>query len=171
MKATERRKAMLALLFSEQIAITGAELAERFGVSRQIIVQDIAALKAAGHEIFSTHYGYLVQRASMVERVFKLFHTTEETEDELSTIVQLGGFIVDVFVWHRVYGKIEASLNIGSMARVQQFLEGVRNGKSQELMNITGGYHYHTIRADTEEILDAITEELAGRGYLVPEHQ
>ena len=170
MKADERRKELINLLLAEREPISGTVLSERFGVSRQIIVQDIAMLKAAGHEIFSTHQGYLIQRAAVAERVFKVFHTTHETEDELTTIVQLGGTVVDVFVWHRVYGKIEAPLNISSPSRIAQFLEGVRSGKSQELMSITGGYHYHTVRAENEEILDTITEELAGRGYLVPEH-
>ena len=170
MKAVERRKAIVARLQSAKEAVSGSTLSEEFQVSRQIIVQDIAMLKAAGHEIFSTHQGYLIQRTALAERVFKVFHTTEETEDELSIIVQLGGMVADVFVWHRVYGKIAAPLNICSMDQVKQFIDGVRNGKSQELMNITGGYHYHTVRAENEGILETITEELAGRGYLVPEH-
>ena len=170
MKAEERRKEIVNLLLAVNAPVSGTTLSERFDVSRQIIVQDIAMLKAAGHEIFSTHQGYLIQRTALAERVFKVFHTTEETEDELSIIVQLGGMVADVFVWHRVYGKIAAPLNICSMDQVKQFIDGVRNGKSQELMNITGGYHYHTVRAENEGILETITEELAGRGYLVPEH-
>ena len=65
-----------------------------------------------------------------------------------STEAISGGTVVDVFVWHKVYGKMSAQLNIFSNLHVKQFIEGVRTGKSTELMNITGGYHYHTIRAD-----------------------
>ena len=76
---------------------------------------------------------------------------------------------MDVFVWHKVYGKIEAKLNIFSRLHVKQFIEGVRIGESTELMNITGGYHYHTVRADSEEILDKIGDALGERNYIVPE--
>lgn len=169
MKAEERRKGIAALLISEQKPISGGALSQRFGVSRQIIVQDIAVLKAAGYDILSTHQGYIMQKAPLTERVFKLRHTKEQTEDELSCIVDLGGTVVDVFVWHKVYGKIEAPLNIFSRLQVKQFLEGVRSGKSTELMDITGGYHYHTVRADSEETLDRIFQALRERNYIVPE--
>ncbi|MBQ7346819.1 MAG: transcription repressor NadR [Clostridia bacterium] len=169
MKSAERRKAIVTLLMSQKEPISGGVLAERFNVSRQIIVQDIAMLKATGYEILSTHYGYVLQTSPLAERVFKVHHTKEETEDELSCIVDLGGTVVDVFVWHKVYGRIEAPLNIFSKLHVKQFIEGVRSGKSTELMSITGGYHYHTVRADSEDVLDHIAEVLDRRGYTVPE--
>ena len=168
MKANERRKAIVNLLLSEQETLSGSALSERFGVSRQIIVQDITVLKGMGYDILSTHNGYIMQKSPLKERVLKLHHTTEQTEDELSLIVGLGGTVVDVFVWHKVYGKMEAKLNIFSDLQVKQFIEGVRTGKSSELMNITGGYHYHTIRADSEEILDRIENVLKERGYIAP---
>lgn len=169
MKVAERRKAIANLLLSSNEAIPGAELARRFNISRQIIVQDITVLKGTGYDILSTKSGYVIQKSPLAERVFKLRHTTAETEDELSCIVGLGGTVVDVFVWHKVYGRIEASLNIFSELHIKQFLEGVRSGKSTELMNITGGYHYHTVRADSQEILDKIGAALDARGYIVPE--
>ena len=168
MKAAERRNAIVNLLLSEQEAVSGSALSERFGVSRQIIVQDITVLKGMGYDILSTHNGYIMQKSPLKERVLKLHHTTEQTEDELSLIVGLGGTVVDVFVWHKVYGKMEAKLNIFSSLQVKQFIEGVRTGKSSELMNITGGYHYHTIRAESEEILDRIENVLKERGYIAP---
>lgn len=169
MKAEERRKEILHLLLSQQSPISGGELAGRFGVSRQIIVQDISLLKAAGYEVLSTHHGYIVRETPLVERVFKVRHTSEQTEDELNRIVDLGGTVVDVFVWHKVYGKMEAKLNIFSRLQVKQFIEGVRSGKSTELMNITGGYHYHTVRAESEEVLDRIGRALEEGVYTVPE--
>lgn len=169
MKAADRRKAIVSLLLSSRDAISGGKLSQEFGVSRQIIVQDITVLKGSGYEILSTHNGYLMQKSPLKERVFKLHHTTEQTEDELSAIVSLGGTVVDVFVWHKVYGKMVAPLNIFSPLQVKQFIEGVRSGKSTELMNITGGYHYHTIRAESDEILDAIGAVLTQRGYIAPE--
>lgn len=168
MKAAERRKAIANLLSSEQEAKSGSMLSEIFGVSRQIIVQDIAVLKGQGYDILSAHSGYIMQKSPLKERVFKIFHTHEQTEEELNLIVAQGGTIVDVFVWHKVYGKVQAKLNIFSRLQVKQFLEAVRMGVSTELMNITGGYHYHTVRAETEEILDQIELELREKGYIVP---
>ena len=166
MKVTERRKTIVNLLSASKTPISGGELSKQFNVSRQIIVQDITVLKGLGYEIFSTHHGYVLQKSPLVERVFKLKHTTEQTEDELNSIVDLGGTVVDVFVWHKVYGKISATLNIFSRLHVKQFLEGVRTGKSTELMNITGGYHYHTVRADSEAVLDRIGVMLTEKKYI-----
>lgn len=166
MKADERRRAILNLLLSENRAISGSELSERFGVSRQIIVGDISILKAKGSEILATHNGYVIQSSPVKERVFKVYHTTKETEDELTLITDLGGTVADVFVWHKVYGRMNAKLNISSRKEIEEFIEGVRSGKSIELMNITGGYHYHTVRAESEEILDRIGAALDLRGYI-----
>ena len=126
-------------------------------------------LKGQGFDILSTHNGYIIQKSPLKERVFKVKHTTMQTEDELTTIVELGGTVVDVFVWHRVYGRIEAALNIFSPLQIKQFIEGVRSGKSTELMNVTGGYHYHTVRAGSIEILDKIGEALEKKKYIVKE--
>ena len=168
MKTTERRNAIANFLLAENRAVSGGELSEKFGVSRQIIVQDITVLKGSGYDILSTHNGYVIQKSPLKERVFKLYHTTDQTEDELSLIVDLGGTVADVFVWHKVYGKVIAPLNIFSPLQVKQFIEGVRTGKSSELMNITGGYHYHTVRAESEEILDKIGNALNEKGYIAP---
>ena len=169
MKVAERRKAIVNLLLSAKEPISGGELAQRFHISRQIIVQDITVLKGTGYEILSTSQGYVMQRSPLAERVFKVRHTTDQTEDELSCIVDLGGTVVDVFVWHKVYGKIEAALNIFSPLHVKQFMEGVRTGQSTELMHVTGGYHYHTVRAESPAVLDRIEAALNERNYIVPE--
>ena len=169
MKADQRRKEIASYMMSAQNAVPGGKLSEKFGVSRQIIVQDISALKADGYDILSTHNGYILKGTPLCERVFKVFHTREQTENELNTIIDFGGTVADVYVWHKVYGKMSAPLNISSRRHVAQFLEGVRTGKSSELMNITGGYHYHTVRADSEEILDNIEKALEEQNYIVPE--
>ncbi len=169
MKVAERRKAIVNLLLAAKEPVSGGELAQKFDISRQIIVQDITVLKGTGYEILSTSQGYVMHKSPLSERVFKVRHTTEQTEDELSCIVELGGTVVDVFVWHKVYGKIEAALNIFSQMHIKQFLEGVRTGQSTELMHITGGYHYHTVRADNEDVLDRIENALNKRNYIVPE--
>ena len=169
MKAQDRRSGIASLLMSADGAVSGGALSEKFGVSRQIIVQDISALKSLGYEILSTHSGYVLLHAPLAERVFKVHHTSEGTEGELRLIVENGGAVFNVFVWHKVYGKMEAKLNISSQHHVDSFMEGVRSGKSTELMNITGGYHYHTVLAESEAALDCIEDALRARGYLVAE--
>jgi len=168
MKADERRKAIANLLLASDGPLTGAELARRFEVSRPIIVQDVAVMKAAGYDIVSTHSGYVLQRSPFAERVFKVRHDSSQTPDELMSIVGLGATVVDVYVRHKVYGVMRAQLNIATPSQVSQFVEGVRTGKSTLLMGITGGYHYHTVRAADEATLDAVEAMLAEKGYLVP---
>ncbi|MDO4618669.1 MAG: transcription repressor NadR [Clostridia bacterium] len=168
MKVQDRRKEIASCLLASSEPLSGSTLSEKFGVSRQIIVSDISQLKAKGYEILATHNGYVISRSPLSERVIKVKHTTKETEDELNTIVDLGGTVVDVFVWHKVYGKVRADLNIFSRLQVQQFIEGVRSGKSTELMNITGGYHYHTVRADSDKILNNIEKALREKNYIAP---
>ena len=170
-KADVRRKEIVNILSAAKTAVSGSELSNQLEVSRQIIVQDISLLKAKGFDIISTHSGYVLHTTPLAERVFKVKHTTEQTEQELNLIVDLGGTVVDVFVWHKVYGRLKANLNIFSRLQVKQFIEGVRTGKSTELMNITGGYHYHTVYADSEEILDKIESALREKGYIASEEE
>ncbi len=169
MKSNERRKSIVDLLLSEKRPISGNELSEKYGVSRQIIVRDISILKEQGNDILATNSGYVIRSSPIKERVFKLFHTTEQTEDELKTIIDLGGIVADVYVWHKAYGKMEAKLNISSRSQIEQFIESVRSGKSVELMHITGGYHYHTVRAENEEVLNQIGAALNEKKYIAPE--
>lgn len=169
MKADIRRNKMLSVLSEQSHPISGTALAEMFDVSRQVIVGDMAILKSEGHDIQSTHFGYLLKRSPLAERVFKIYHTKENTEDELNTIVDLGGIVANVYVWHKVYGRLEAELNIANRRDVAVFIEGISSGKSTELMNITGGYHYHTVRAEKEAVLDDINDALTRKGYIVPE--
>ena len=147
--------------------VSGSALARTFQVSRQVIVQDIALIRAAGYEVLSTHRGYLLGQKNSVTRIFKVSHTDEEIADELNLIVDLGGKVLDVQINHKVYGRMKADLGIHSRKQVQDFMEEIRSGKSSPLKNITSNYHYHTVEADSEEVLDLIGKELNKRGYLV----
>ena len=148
------------MLTESSSPLAGVTLAKHFDVSRQVIVQDIALLRANGFDIFSTNRGYLMQGQTETTRVFKVYHADEDVEKELTTIVDLGGTIVDVFVYHKVYGVLRADMNIKS------HMEEIATGKSSLLKNVTSGYHYHTIRAESKEILDIIQEELQKAGFL-----
>ncbi len=164
MGCTERRNAILQLLKGSGSSVSGSSLSERLGVSRQIIVQDIAVLKASGFEIISTNRGYCLSAIPHVRRVVKMYHTDEAIEEELNTIVDLGGHVTDVFVKHKAYGELHAQLPIGSRRDIQAYLSNIRSGKSVPLKNLTSGYHYHTIEAPDDNIMDLIIEELQKKG-------
>lgn len=168
MNGEQRRQAILTMLQNEKIPLSGTNLAKNFKVSRQVIVQDIALLRAANHDIFSTNRGYLLNERTDITKVFKVSHTDEQIEEELNTIVDLGGEIMDVFVYHKVYGKIQGILSIQSRRNVREFMEGLRSGKSSPLKNITSNYHYHTIKADSEETLHLIEQTLKEKNFLLP---
>ena len=163
MSGEERRKEILQIISKGSRPVSGHALAQRFGVSRQVIVQDIALLRANGQQIFSTNRGYLLQKDRTASRVFNLIHTNEECEEELLLIVDLGGKVEDEFVYHKVYGVLRAEMNIRSRRDVQNLIGDLASGKSSLLLNVTSGYHYHTV---SEQILDLIQERLAQRGFL-----
>lgn len=167
MTGTERRADLLRWMQSSQAPLSGKEIALRYGVSRQVIVQDIALMRASGWEILSTNRGYLLNAPTTVSRVFKVNHTDEDLEAELCAIVDLGGCVENVMVRHRVYGRMEAPLHINSRRKVAEFLADLQQGKSSPLKNITSNYHYHTVTADSQETLDLIEEALRQRHFLV----
>jgi hypothetical protein len=176
MTGEERRVKILSMMRETGDPIPGAALAKGCQVSRQIIVQDIALLRAAKYQIVSTPRGYqLVEEAKSVAaaansgcyRVYHVSHTDEQIEDELNTIVDNGGRVLDVFVEHEIYGSIRAELKVQCRRHVQEFLEEIRSGKSSPLKNLTHGTHYHTVEGDSEETLDIIEQELKKKGYLL----
>lgn len=167
-KGNLRREKIISELKKATGPISAGQLASRYGVSRQVIVQDVALLRANGENIQATPSGYVLQDASVCSRVFKSYHSDEDTSDELNTIVDMGGCVKDIFVYHRAYGVIRGDMNIRSRLDVNRFMEDVSTGKSTLLKNTTSGYHYHTVTADSEEILDLIQQALTDRGFLAP---
>lgn len=167
MTGAERRDAILNRIKNSEKPVAARSLAEAYDVSRQVIVQDIALIRASGYDIISTNRGYILSEASSVSRIFKVRHTDEQLEEELYSIVDLGGTVRNVMVNHKVYGQMEAPLNITSRRKAAEFIADIRSGKSSPLKNITSDYHYHTVDADSEETLDMIEEMLAEKGFLV----
>ena len=166
MDGNKRREAIIDLLKKSKEPVSGTYLAKTLQVSRQIIVQDIALLRASHQDIASTHKGYVLNTQQTCKRIFKVHHDDNEVEKELSLIVDLGGFIEDVLVYHKVYNIVRATLNIASRRDIKNYMENLQNGHSSLLKNVTSGYHYHTVHADSEEILDEIQEELQKAGFL-----
>lgn len=167
MTGSDRRQEILKNIKESDRPVSGSKLAKDYDVSRQVIVQDIALLRASGYDIISTNRGYVLEGQTCAERVFKVRHTDEQLETELCTIIDLGGQVKNVMVNHKVYGHIEAELGITSRRKVKEFLADIKSGKSTPLKNITSDYHYHTVTADSEETLDLIEDELRKLGFLV----
>ena len=167
MKAEERRKEILALAGNSDNALPAAILAEKLGVSRQVIVQDIAMLRANGYDIISTNRGYILGTKKSATRVFKCRHTFDEIVDEGYLIINLGGRVEDVSVNHRLFGRIAARLELYSATHVEELYRSLRSGASKPLMAVTDGYHYHTVTAPDEDTLDRIEGALRERGFLI----
>lgn len=167
MNGKERREQILKILKNSNKPVSGTHLAEQFGVSRQVIVQDMALIRANGIEVVSTNRGYVIEQAKkQVNRVFKVMHTDEQVEEELNLFVDHGCRVEDVFVFHKVYGVIKAVMNVKSRRDVRQYLNEINSGKSTNLKNLTSNYHYHTVVAEDEQTLDLIQEQLRQKGFL-----
>ena len=167
MNAEDRREMILIQLNESELPISGSQLAKLLNVSRQVIVQDIALLRANNHDIISTSSGYLLRSPSKPQRVFCVTHKDESILDELYTIVDLGGHIIDVHIHHKIYGNISAPLNIKSRKDAKKFMEDIDSGTSTPLKNLTHDEHYHLVQADSKEDLDMIESELRKKGYLL----
>lgn len=169
MDGESRRKKIITILNQGSQPISGDKLAEQLGVSRQVIVQDIALLRATDYMIISTNRGYLMypQRSPKVSRIFTVSHNTEQIKDELYTIVDCGGHIKNVIIEHDVYGSLTGSLNISSRREVDNFVEKLSHSNSVPLKELSGNIHSHTVDAENEETLNAIEQALIQKEYLI----
>ena len=159
MDKNERLNAIYTMILNSDKPLSGSALAKYFHVSRQVIVQDIALLKARNIDIIATNRGYVCHTAKF-ERVYACYHTMDLMETEMNAIVDCGGCIENVFVEHDVYGRLKADMNISSRKQVKQFMEDIRSKKSKPLTDLTSGYHSHTISAKSVEDLNSIEEAL-----------
>lgn len=170
MDANSRRKKIMETISHADKPITGSELALLLGVTRQIVVQDIALLKAGGAPMLSTISGYIFLSSVSKNRCLKVFtcyhKTLPEAEVELKIMVQNGGMVRDVIVDHPIYGEITGNLMLGSMAAVDSWLQRVRESNSMMLTTITNGIHMHTVEATEEETLNKIEHALRDAGLL-----
>ena len=167
MKAEKRREEILSLMGNTENPLPANVLAERFEVSRQVIVQDIAILRANGYDITATNRGYVLTTKSRATRVFKCRHTFSEIVDEGVLIIEAGGRVEDISVNHRLYGRISARLDLRTRTHVEELYRSLVSGASKPLMSVTDGYHYHTVTADSEEALDEIEKKLRAAGFLI----
>lgn len=162
----ERRKKLIKILMESKEPVSGSYLAKELMVSRQIVVQDVALLRAADNNIISTNKGYVLWQQERYERIFKVRHTAEQIEEELNAIVDCGGKVNDVFVYHKIYGVVKAPMHIKTRKDIYEYIQTLKSGISSPLLKITDNYHYHTVTADSEEILDMVYQELEKKNFL-----
>lgn len=167
----QRRIQLLRLLREHGAPLSGAALAKALGVSRQVIVQDIALIRAENHSILSTNKGYIVRADSpdhtQPKRVFHVKHSTEDVLDEFLTVLELGGTILDVAVEHEIYGQIRADLLIETPQDAQDFVDRLAACHDNPLKVLTDDCHYHTVAAPSEKLLDLIAQELSRKNFLL----
>ena len=170
MTGEERRDKIRTKLQEAETPLSGTTLAKHFCVSRQIIVQDIALMRAENYDILSTNRGYLL-RSKKTEnghpkRVFYVKHATDQVLEEFKTILDLGGKVLDVAVEHELYGQICIDLMIESEADATEFYQKLLVCRDNPLKVLTDDCHYHTVSAPSEKLLDLIENDLSVKGFL-----
>lgn len=165
MTASERRQQIARLLSASQAPISATTLSQELGVSRQIIVGDIALLRAAGQEITATARGYVIPAQNGLLCRIACMHSAGETRDELDAMVDCGCTVVDVIVEHPVYGQLTAPLHLSSRLDVDQFMK--RMDGAAPLSQLTGGVHLHTLSCPDETAYEHLLQLLRQRGFLV----
>ncbi|MXQ72848.1 HTH domain-containing protein [Clostridiaceae bacterium DONG20-135] len=172
MEGTLRRVHILKTITSSSKPISATALAQQYHVSRQIIVGDIALLRAAGHEIFATPRGYLIQSiATACSFTIACVHQPKDTRDELYAIVDAGGTVLDVIVEHPVYGQLCGQLNLHSRNDVDDFMKQIEANHIQLLSSLTEGIHLHRITCEHESVRKTILAALQSKGYLYDHQQ
>lgn len=168
MTATQRREQIYARIIGAKSPVSATMLAKEFCVSRQIIVGDIAILRASGYAITATPKGYQLAEATHegLIKVFVCNHLPEQTEAELGAILYHGGEVLDVIVSHPVYGEISAPLNLKTQYDIAAFLQKVKNEEASLLSDLTGGLHLHSVRCADEATYERIYNDLDTLGVL-----
>ena len=168
MEAASRRQAILDRLCTADRPVSASALAAGLNVSRQIIVGDIALLRAGGAEISATPRGYVLPRATDgITRTIACRHTLAQTGQELDILVDNGCTVLDVIVEHPVYGQLTGQLQISSRYDVEQFLARIRDSDAAPLSMLTGGLHLHTLCCPNEDAYTRACAALKAAGLLL----
>lgn len=171
MDGATRRLEILKELSQVEKTISATKLAHKFAVSRQIIVGDIALLRASGEEIIATSRGYRLQtkKSDDLEVKIAVCHGPNQVKEELQTILDHGGEILDVIVEHELYGEITGRLCIKTQEDLEVFMHNYQQSQASLLSNLTDGIHLHTIRCQDQNALENIKTALKEKGILLAE--
>ena len=165
MTAIERRNAIYQVL-SADTPISATALAGRFGVTRQVVVGDIALLRAEGRSVIATPRGYIIPVPGGFVRTIACAHNAQQTRDELNAMVDCGCTVIDVVVEHPVYGQLTAPLAISSRYDVEQFIEKMTSASASPLSALTEGIHLHTLSCPDAQVFDHLCDKLREMGML-----
>lgn len=167
----ERRRQIVGLLKGSDRPITGGELAARLKVSRQVIVQDVAVLRAKGEGIIATPQGYMLLSGGTARPAYAAVlacqHSLEQAEEELTILVDHGVKVVDVAVEHPIYGELRGLLMLESRRDVKDFLTRLAETDAALLSSLTKGVHLHTVECSRDTALRRAIEALKAKGFLL----
>ena len=171
MNAKERRKLIVTKLKESDKAVSASALAQQLSVSRQVIVGDIALLRASSMKISATPRGYIFEKESDSGfphiGLLPCRHTPDETRDELYAIVDFGGYVIDVIVEHPIYGQLTGPLDIASRHDVDLFIQHLASHKTAKPLSVlTDGVHFHRIGCKSEDTFELIKSALKSKGFL-----
>ncbi|MBP3411287.1 MAG: transcription repressor NadR [Clostridia bacterium] len=171
MNTNLRRNEILRMLSESDAYISAAQLAQHFGVTRQIIVSDVALLRANGNRIQATRKGYRLEKDEQPQSLRSVVcrHRGDQVLDEFYTIVDNGGSIASVVVEHPIYGELSADLNICSRYDAQEFVQRQQETNASQLCDLTGGLHIHMLRVPNEETYIRIVNGLKQLDILAEE--
>lgn len=168
MRAEERRQTILEYLRQSSRPVSAGFLAERFSVSRQAVVGDVALLRASGADISATPRGYVILKAGRgLTRQVACRHDAAGMEAELNAVVDQGCAVLDVIVDHPIYGQLTGSLQLASRYDVSQFLSRCAQADARPLSDLTGGIHLHTLSCPNEDAFSRVQEVLRALGVLL----
>lgn len=170
MNPSERRKAILDVLKSGDTPVSAGALAKRLSVSRQVIVGDVALLRAASQPITATPRGYVLESAGVrpgeLIRTIACRHDRDGISRELYAVVDNGCGVLDVIVEHAVYGQISGRLQVFSRFDADDFVRKLRKSRSLPLCDLTGGVHLHTISCPDEDAYRRVLKQLKQENIL-----
>ena len=170
MDNTERRKIILDKLMNSKEPIKGVDLAQAFDISRQVIVQDIALLRAQGEDIIATPQGYMIpfkKDDKIIKRVVCKHIGYDDMGEELQIMIDYGATIIDVIVEHPLYGEITGLLNISHKKDLDDFMDKITEKRAEPLSSLTEGVHIHTLEIENEKTFKEMERALNKKGYLI----
>jgi transcriptional regulator of NAD metabolism len=168
MSSVDRRNNIFKLLVESNEPLKGSTIAQKYSVTRQVIVKDIAILRAKGKSIIATPDGYIINKnENKVKAIIAVIHNEEEMFDEMSIVIKYGGTIEDVIVEHPLYGEITAMLMIKNYNELNKFVQKYQEQRARLLSVLTNGVHLHTISAENEDDINLIISELKKCNFIV----
>lgn len=164
--ANQRRETILSMLQKSETPVSATSLAQTLGVTRQVIVGDVALLRASGHEIIATPRGYVVEKKENYSYVIACEHTPERLLEELLVIIHCGCGIINVIVEHAVYGQITGNLHIFTQSEAEEFVRVMNETDCKPLSEITQNIHLHTLHCPSEVHFQNVVSALREKGFL-----